>query len=1283
MFVLLNKIMKNLNSQKKLDSTKCELVSNYNKLLMLSISFLFLNLGQSQSIDSTNGISFPYYDSALSECTDNGGTPDVSDKNTAIFIDKNIEKPDILKQAIKKENKGLHLFSHGKPGKLLINDQWLQKEEIAKFLNSKFKIKNLKSLNIYGCSFAKGELGLKAVVYLEKELDISIAASTNITGADGDWVLETANNGTNASQVINPIGYTANLQLDTKHYIPPHVGALYSNVYWDDEEIILSTPSTTSFQVTVTTGNGNPVAGSPFTISKSNPARFDFNTTGSSANPPISVDRSSLGAKYTGDRGLIATASEPFLMEYRHEASNASGKKQATSYVAKGETAFGSRFRWAVPESQLTSNRIHSYLSIMAVEPSTIDITGINSDTDITNVSHNGSLNVTLDAGESIIYEVKGPNNPENIRGHVGAKINSTGDIVVNTGGQNIQATNQFGGGGQDHGIDQLVPVEKLGRNYTVIAGEDPNGEGVFITADQNNTDVTINGGSTTTIQAGDQLVIDGNPNFTNGSMSIETSKPAYVHHAIKGSTNSGQYQDVIFIAPLSIFSPTTVEEIGFAGNILGNNFITEVTVVTETGATLTIEENGTALSLPPATAITGANFEYRKLSITPNSNIAAFSNGSVQLVLSGRAGVAYFAGYFSGFGALPVIEKLPLNCSVFSSGVRLGIEDIFSTFDSFQWYKDGSPISGATSPNFNASDYGDYFVRVYNGAGSFEDSNTIVVNSDDFDDTDTDNDNVINNTCDLDDDNDGILDTDECSEVNNDFVYHLFDLGGTPGSGNNLSIYLQEDGLWSPFINVNPESSELFVETNATDSFNNLAYDDGKWYYLDNGDLYFTDDIVNTDFTLLSSGVVGAQIDNLAYDNGTFYHFFYRTATNTVELYSSTNPSVGWSKVCDTELSQDQMEGIAVHDGVFYAMETPDADAGSQIVYQTTDPCGPISNWSSSTSNGAEFGTNVKNLAIGNADALTFCDTDGDGIPDYLDLDSDNDGIPDVVEAGGVDEDGDGVIDSFTDTDNDGVDDTVGTSGLGIVDNDGDGIPNSKDLDSDNDGTPDIIEAGGTDTDNDGIQDDLTDNDGDGFADPVDGDVGNDGTAENTAGALVPTGSDANGDGLADDYPNGGDFDGDGVLNQNDLDGDGDGILDTQETGAPDADADGIVDGSDNDDNGWNDSVDPGEGGTAPSPSNTDGTGESDYLDLDADDDGIPDNIEGQATDSYTAPSNTDTDGDGIDDAYDNDTANFGGNTNNGVTPENTDGTDDPDYLDDDTDNDGTPDIEENGDTD
>ncbi|WGD33638.1 LamG-like jellyroll fold domain-containing protein [Olleya sp. YS] len=76
--------------------------------------------------------------------------------------------------------------------------------------------------------------------------------------------------------------------------------------------------------------------------------------------------------------------------------------------------------------------------------------------------------------------------------------------------------------------------------------------------------------------------------------------------------------------------------------------------------------------------------------------------------------------------------------------------------------------------------------------------------------------------------------------------------------------------------------------------------------------------------------------------------------------------------------------------------------------------------------------------------------------------------------------------------------------------------------------------------------------------------------------------------------------------------------------------------------------------------------------LDIDVDDDGIPDNVEAQTTSGYKAPSGSVRTTGGNIGMY----TNYGA----GFTPVNTDGTDLPDYLDTDTDNDGVLDIDENG---
>ncbi len=324
---------------------------------------------------------------------------------------------------------------------------------------------------------------------------------------------------------------------------------------------------------------------------------------------------------------------------------------------------------------------------------------------------------------------------------------------------------------------------------------------------------------------------------------------------------------------------------------------------------------------------------------------------------------------------------------------------------------------------------------------------------------------------------------------------------------------------------------------------------------------------------------------------------------------------------------------------------------------------------------------TNWPGYVDSNGDSINDdFDKDKDGIPDFIDRDCDNDGIPDVAESGGVDANGDGKIDNYSDSDSDGlsqnVDASIGVSGsgngLGAVDTDGDAVPNYLDLDSDNDGIPDIMEVYGTDANNNGKVDVFTDTDLDGLADAIDGDVGNDGVAENSAAALLLTGSDGNNDGKADSYPNK-NMDGDTKSNPYDLDSDGDGITDVKEAQFTDADWDGRIDGTLNTD-GWNTGIAALGSLTLP---NTDGTGRTNPYDIDSDDDGIPDNIEGQTTNGYLLPSATDTDGDGIGNTYDN-YSGFGGD---GIHPLDKDGDTQPDYLDSDTDGDGLIDRVEGND--
>ena len=315
------------------------------------------------------------------------------------------------------------------------------------------------------------------------------------------------------------------------------------------------------------------------------------------------------------------------------------------------------------------------------------------------------------------------------------------------------------------------------------------------------------------------------------------------------------------------------------------------------------------------------------------------------------------------------------------------------------------------------------------------------------------------------------------------------------------------------------------------------------------------------------------------------------------------------------------------------------------------------------------------------NGGNATDDDTDSDDLPDYLDDDDDDDGLATDQES--PDPNNDGDPEDAIDSDDSAPPDYLDASTLGPTNTDGDGQPDFLDEDDDNDGVPDSLE-GSVDSDLDGIIDSLDlDSDNDGIPDLY----------ENGLGVL-----DADGDGRIDDAT---DDDGDGIPNVSegisidantdmdlypdriDLDSDGDGIPDVSEAGATDANGDGVLDSTDDgDDDGLLDEVDIDDGGSLPPLPNTDGSGNPDFQDLDSDDDGVDDAVEGHDHDfngvADISADGNDGDGDGLDDAFDPDA---------GATPAPTPDRDDddtPDYQDTDDDGDGIlttyEDVNDNG---
>ncbi|MGK0411905.1 MAG: gliding motility-associated-like protein [Polaribacter sp.] len=251
--------------------------------------------------------------------------------------------------------------------------------------------------------------------------------------------------------------------------------------------------------------------------------------------------------------------------------------------------------------------------------------------------------------------------------------------------------------------------------------------------------------------------------------------------------------------------------------------------------------------------------------------------------------------------------------------------------------------------------------------------------------------------------------------------------------------------------------------------------------------------------------------------------------------------------------------------------------------------------------------------------------DSDNDGITDNIDIDDDNDTIPDILEYNGLDplaDDDSDFIPNYRDTDF-GVD-TNADGVVDVFDFDLDGVPNHLDLDSDNDGILDIVEAGNA---------------------PLD--TNNNGRTNNNVGAngldnTIETSDDAFAT-ITYTLPN---TDENGNPNFLDIDADDDGIVDNIEAQSTD---NYIILNTTVSLTGINTAYPNGI-----NPVDTESDGIPDYIDMNSDDDIRDDIIEGWDANSdgipETVPLSSDADNDGLDDAFDLDDTAI--NPSNGQTP-------------------------------
>ena len=470
--------------------------------------------------------------------------------------------------------------------------------------------------------------------------------------------------------LFSQIGFS---QLSNKHWLPP-LHAREASVV-GSQYIYLSTPEPIPFDVTITNGQGTPIAGSPFTISQGNPREIFI---GEEQNTLMFCPLNYVNIVNT-DRGLILEGSDEFYVSFRVRSSN-----HAETLVSKGKSGIGKRFRLgSLPQNNYGSTR-NFVSSFMATEDNTT-ITVSDYDVNVEFASSNGAVTLdtqtfTLNMGESVILSGY-TDIPYNLSGFVGALVTSDKPIAVSTGNALAGMSSQEAG--QDFNLDQIVPIEEVGTEYIVVKGNgSSNTELPLVIATEDNTLVYVNGDPTpiASIDAGNYFLIPTSyyQGTNNQNMFITSSKPVYLYQIIAGDISDAT-SGLNFIPPLSCFFQKSVDLIPNINYIGTFEYFGDVIAVTYAGATVRI--NNIPTTALPQTVIGNADWvTYRMPDGMGKAKIE--STGPLAVGVFGFSGNAGYGGYYSGFGNIPRDTEV----SVCSNG-SVNLLDLI----------DGNPETGGT----------------------------------------------------------------------------------------------------------------------------------------------------------------------------------------------------------------------------------------------------------------------------------------------------------------------------------------------------------------------------------------------------------------------------------------------------------------------------------------------------------------------------------------------------------------------------------------------------------
>lgn len=476
-------------------------------------------------------------------------------------------------------------------------------------------------------------------------------------------------------------------QLDTIHWLPP----MHARDEWGPQYLYLSTPEKDTFPVNIRDGAGNLIA----TVQISNTMPFRY-SLGSTASTPVLVVKNELQQPLQG-KGLVIDGPKRFYAYFRVHSNSG---HHAGDLTCKGRAALGKVFRIAhlIQEVDDTDRR-SNFVGAMATEDSTVvTLSGFDPNTHFqsgsTSSIFNDPIAVTLNRGESIVFSnyIKANVAEQPPNGLIGSLLEASKPVAVNCGSW-IGAPVVFMA--HDIGIDQIAPLEKVGKEYILCKG---NGSSILehpiVVAHFNGTQVWLGSSAVpaATLDAGEYLVVPTTAYSSAGNLYIRSSEPVFVYQMI-GGTAIGDDQmrtaGLIFVPPISCGIPNSVDNIYQPNLIGGMRFEGGLMIVAMKDSAVTVRIDGSEFFIGAPAAVPGNDefVTYRNLNLfsqynTPNT-ISVVAEGAVQVAMFGRNQPASFAAFYSGFSR--TVEPA-LELTLVGDGVCPDTLIASGRFDGVQW---------------------------------------------------------------------------------------------------------------------------------------------------------------------------------------------------------------------------------------------------------------------------------------------------------------------------------------------------------------------------------------------------------------------------------------------------------------------------------------------------------------------------------------------------------------------------------------------------------------------